>query len=63
MTVRGASAVGDVAIVRCKLLVHPAQVQQRVDLPDQVIGRHHFVENWPCPPSRRPIIGRSRDPK
>src|SRR5262249_48305768 len=31
-------------VVRCKLVVHPTQVQHRIDLPDQVISRNHLVE-------------------
>src|SRR5258707_10492254 len=31
-------------VVRCKLLVNPAQLEHRIDLPDQMIRRHHLVE-------------------
>src|SRR5262249_41326834 len=31
-------------VVRCKLVVHPTQVQHRIDLPDHVISRNHLVE-------------------
>src|SRR5262249_38596959 len=33
-----------VRVVRCKLLVHPTQVEHRVDLPDQMIRGHYLVE-------------------
>jgi hypothetical protein len=33
-----------VRVVRCKLLVNPTQVEHRIDLPDQMISRHHLVE-------------------
>jgi hypothetical protein len=34
-----------VRIVWRKLFVHPAEIQNGVDLADQMIGRYHLVEN------------------
>jgi hypothetical protein len=31
-------------VIRRELLVHPTQVQNDVDLPNQMIGRHHPVQ-------------------
>jgi hypothetical protein len=31
-------------VVRRKLLVHPIKIENAVDLPDQMIRRHHLVE-------------------
>jgi hypothetical protein len=31
-------------LVKCKLLVHPTEVENAVDLADQVVGWHHLVE-------------------
>jgi hypothetical protein len=33
-----------VRVVRCKFLVNPIQLEHRIDLPDQMISRHHLVE-------------------
>src|SRR6266851_6324261 len=33
-----------VRVVRCQFLVHPAQIENAVDLPDQMVGRHYLVE-------------------
>src|SRR5436189_6234478 len=33
-----------VRIEGCQLAVHPAQIEQAVDLPHQMIRRHHLVE-------------------
>src|ERR1043166_6470585 len=33
-----------VRVVGRKLLVHPIKIDNAVDLPDQMIGRHHLVE-------------------
>jgi hypothetical protein len=33
-----------VRVIRRRLLVHPTQIEQTVDLPHQVIGRNYFVE-------------------
>ena len=48
-----------VRVVSRKLPVHPIQIKNAIDLPDQMIAGHHLVEikrikNWPCPPSRHP---------
>ena len=31
-------------VVRLKLLVHSTEVENAVDLPDQMVGRHYLVE-------------------
>ena len=59
-------------VVRRKLLVHPIQIENAVDLPDQMIRRHHLVEIKPVeeltlsalsPPHHRPLpANRSADP-
>src|SRR5215471_263272 len=33
-----------IRVIRCKLLVHPTQIDHAVDLPDQMIRRHYLVE-------------------
>ena len=59
---RGSASV---RVIRCELLVHPSKVENAVNLADQMIAWHYLVEiegikNWPCPPSRRPIMSGSR---
>src|SRR4029077_4025535 len=53
-----------VRVVRCKLPVYPIKIEDPVDLPDQMIRRHHLVEikrvkeltlSAPSPSHHRPL--------
>ena len=35
---------GRVRVIRSKLLVHPTEIENGVDLPDQMIGRYDVVQ-------------------
>src|SRR6476620_9670742 len=60
-------------VIGRKLLVYPTQIENAVNLPDQMIRRHHLVEIKPVeeltlsalsPPHHRPLpANRSADPR
>src|SRR4249919_2337139 len=60
-------------VIARKFLVHPIQIEDAVDLPDQMIRRHYLVEIKPVeeltlsalsPPHHRPLpANRSADPR